>query len=117
MLEISIKIFCKVEINDAIAGLVRDAGGRFTSPIAMDKESLSFFAVSSQHTVDMALGAAKGEGSPVLIPIRVICQRFDHFVFFLFIHCKYYLSDNDFLQSKIDRGYFTTSGTFSYVVY
>ena len=37
------------------------------------------------------------------IAIRVICQRFDYFVFYLFIHCEYYLSDNDLLLFVINR--------------
>ena len=72
----------------------------FASFIAMDKESPAFFEVSGQHAVNMAFRASKDEGGPVLITIRVLCQRFNHFVFFLFIHCKHYLSDDDFLQSE-----------------
>src|SRR5699024_7406374 len=94
MLEVSIIIFVEVKCNNSIASFIRDRSGWLVSSIAMDKEGLALFVVTGKHPVDMAFRTAKSKSSSLFVSVRMVSESFYHFVFFQFIHCQIYLSNN-----------------------
>ena len=54
VLEVGIKIFVAVKINNDLLGLSRDSSCRFSSTISMDKEFLTVLFVTCKHTVDVS---------------------------------------------------------------
>ena len=97
MLEGSVKVFCAVKVDDGAADFIRDGGSGFAASIAMNEECPAISLIAGQHAVDVPPGASESHGSATLISIRMLCQLFNYFVLFLFVHCKIYLSDNVYL--------------------
>ena len=86
MTDIRIKILVFIKQGYLLSDVVRFGMGRGSAFVAMGKGCFSTLTICFDEPVDSASCASELYCSSVLVAVG-IDQFFDHFVFFLFIHC------------------------------
>lgn len=102
MREICIVVLGAIQINDKSTRFICNGAGGLSAPISMNKEFLSFFPIACEHAIDSPHGTLELHSCSLLVGVIVLSQRLYHLVLHLFIHCQFYLSDNDHLHRMME---------------